>query len=130
VINHYRFLANLASLQHYWQKMTIHHKTNSYIRNFYLFLCQYVYSICELSRLFNPCYECFRVKKAVNDMLRLPASSRASVRRESNQGVRMRKQGGMHNILLMNLSRQIVVPGKLPCSLPEAFYLIRRPHLG
>ena len=37
-----RFLANLASLQPYWQKMTIHHKTNSY-RNFKFISCQYVY---------------------------------------------------------------------------------------
>ena len=60
----------------------------------------------------------------------MPASVRASARRDSVSGGRTRKQGGMHNILLMNLSRQAVLPGK--CVSSEALLppVIRRPHLG
>ncbi|XP_065919951.1 ankyrin-3-like isoform X2 [Dysidea avara] len=43
-------------------------------------------------------------------MLKAP-SPRASGRRISHAGGRARRQGGVHNILLMNLSRQAVIPG-------------------
>ena len=67
-------------------------------------------------------------------MLKVP-SPRASGRRISHAGGRARRQGGVHNILLMNLSRQAVIPGELLYEFNIAWgaimlSAIRRPHLG